>query len=333
MALSLFLLSGLTSKVYGASNSKNAVICNNLSVTPHSGYNPLTVTATISGRTLGGEKIISYKFDFGDGTGVVTSTGVTQTHVYPNAGSYTVKGYVVGKLTGEAGGTLNCVKTVNVEEGTIIVDKTSIVETLDKSDAQYGLVYGEGFNITSTGATGWQIHYNEPTQGQGFYDSSGGITPGSSYHVRSYLNASKPVGTYTGSAVVEYYKNGKWLPGPTVTYTLTLTDGPISVDRTSVNVTLSRANAEFGLIYGPGFTITRQGATGWMLYNNTVSQGQGFYDASGGILPNTSFNVRSYINPNKPNGVYTGSVTLHYEENGVWYASNTVISYTITLTD
>jgi hypothetical protein len=133
--------------------------------------------------------------------------------------------------------------------------------------------------------------------------------------------------------VVEYSKGGVWLPGPTVSYTLTLTDGTISADKTSVEVTLSRANAQYGLVYGPGFTITSQGATGFLIYNNTITQGQGFYEASGGISPNTSMNIRTYVNTNKPNGVYTGNSTLKYQKDGVWYASNYVISYTITLTD
>jgi len=100
--------------------------------------------------------------------------------------------------------------------GTLSVDKTSVTVTLDRNNAVGDLVFGSVFTISSQGATGWQIYYNDPTSGQGFYDSSGGINPGSSYEVRTYVNTSKPNGTYTGSAVVEYSKNGNWSAGPTV---------------------------------------------------------------------------------------------------------------------
>jgi len=108
--------------------------------------------------------------------------------------------------------------------GTITVSTNSVNVTLSRANAQYGLIYGSGFTITSQGATGWQIHYNEGTSGQGFYESSGGINPGSSSTIRSYINANKSNGTYTGSAVVEYNKNGSWQAGPTVSYSITLTD-------------------------------------------------------------------------------------------------------------
>lgn len=202
------------------------LLCNSLNLTPSSGTAPLTVTATISATASRGEKITGYVFNFGDGTGNFQQTRPSITRDFQNPGTFTVKGYVVGKLSGQVGGTGNCQKTVTVNQsGGITVDKTRVEVYLSRADAQYGLVYGPGFTITSLGAIGWQIHYNEPTQGQGFYDSSGGIIPGSSYDVRTYINTNKSNGVYTGSAVVEYWYNDNiFQKGPTVYYTITLTD-------------------------------------------------------------------------------------------------------------
>ncbi|MBI2017744.1 hypothetical protein HYS92_01705 [Candidatus Daviesbacteria bacterium] len=99
----------------------------------------------------------------------------------------------------------------------------SVVVTLDRNNAQYGLVYWPGFTLTSKGATAWQIKYSSPTQGQGFYESSGGIAPNGSTNIRAYINVNKPNGTYVGLATIRYYQDGKWYDGPSVKYTIHLT--------------------------------------------------------------------------------------------------------------
>lgn len=104
----------------------------------------------------------------------------------------------------------------------ITVSKIKVNITLHRTDAQYGLVYGKGFSITSLRATGFQIKYNQPTQGQGFYQSSGGMLTGSTVNIQTYINTNKPNGVYTGSAIIQYYYNGVWLNGPTVYYRIKL---------------------------------------------------------------------------------------------------------------
>lgn len=229
--------------------------------------------------------------------------------------------------------------TAPVNSGTITVDKTSVVVTLDRKDANSGLIYGPGFTITSQGATAWAVLPNGGVQGEGFYESSGGIIAGTSAAIRSYINPNKPNGTYTGSAIVRYTKNGQDYTGPTVNYSISLTgqtsvsyDGTLTVDKTDVNVTLKRSNQSSGFIYGSGFTITSQGADQWSIYNNESTQGQGFNEASGGISPGSSSAIHTYINTNKPNGTYTGSVTVKYQKNGT-DGNGPTVSYTITLTD
>jgi hypothetical protein len=114
-----------------------------------------------------------------------------------------------------------------------------------------------------------------------------------------------------------------------------------SVNTKNINVTLTRDNPNYptsdgytqGLLYGAGFTMTNKTATGYEMYNETGSQGVGFYEGSGGISDGQVIPFYTYINPNKPNGVYTGSYILKYSPgNSVWLNGPT-INYTITLVD
>jgi len=199
------------------------LFCTNLAASPDSGVAPLSSSLTISGYASKGSGISKYKFVFGDGTADVISQTATVVHSYASPGAYLAKGFLVDKQGNPFGGTGNCQKTISPREGTIVVDKTSVVVTMDAKHTITDLIYGPGFSITSEGATGFQIKYNEPTSGQGFDISSGGISPNQTVNIRSYINANKPNGIYTGSAIVQYSKDG-WFDGPTVTYTITLTD-------------------------------------------------------------------------------------------------------------
>lgn len=106
----------------------------------------------------------------------------------------------------------------------------------------------------------------------------------------------------------------------------------IIVDKNSVEVILDKANAQSGFVYGEGFKITSIDADGWELYNNEGTQGYGFYDASGGIVPGRIDSIRTYINTNLPTGIYSGSVKVRYSKNYIWYDGPTV-TYKITLKD
>jgi len=109
-------------------------------------------------------------------------------------------------------------------DGHISVDKVSVSVTLSRSQAQNGYSYGSGIRITSVDATGFQIKYNETTSGQGFDLLSGGMNPGVSVDLKSFIKTSKPDGIYSGSAVLSYYKDGLWYEGPTINYSITLVD-------------------------------------------------------------------------------------------------------------
>lgn len=130
------------------------------------------------------------------------------------------------------------------------------------------------------------------------------------------------------------------IPTPT-TYQITPTATPtpmftqssegVSVDKTSVTANFSRTNADNGLIYGSGFTITSHGATGFLVWQN--SQGVGFYEASGGLTSNSTQTIRTYINPNKPNGTYTGSAIVKYTDSNNTEHDGSTVNYSITLSD
>lgn len=111
--------------------------------------------------------------------------------------------------------------TVRTTPG-IELNRASVAVTLNRSKAKNNIVSGQGFKITSKGATAFEIKYNEPTQGQGFTVSSGGITNGQTVEIGTYVSANKPNGVYKGSAVVRYYQNGVWKDGPTVYYRIRL---------------------------------------------------------------------------------------------------------------
>ena len=105
------------------------------------------------------------------------------------------------------------------------------------------------------------------------------------------------------------------------------------MDNNSVTVTLSKANAQFGTVYGSGFTITSQGATGFSVHKNDAAVGVGFEGLSGGITPGSSSSIKIFINTDKSNGTYAGSATVYYTKNGTDYVAGPTATYSITLTD
>ena len=62
----------------------------NLKIEPRSGKAPLTVTLDGCGSHKDGGEIVSYAFDFGDGTSS-TTTACSVSHTYTSAGTFTAK--------------------------------------------------------------------------------------------------------------------------------------------------------------------------------------------------------------------------------------------------
>jgi hypothetical protein len=167
------------------------------------------------------------------------------------------------------------------------------------------------------------------------------MVTGQTVNVQTYINSNKPDGTYSGSAVLNFYAPDKqaWLPGPTVTYTINLVDSYytdfLTVTPFAANVTLHRSSANpSGLIMGNGLVISDLKAGGYEFKYNEPTQGQGFYQSSGGLVPGHSVQIQTYINSNKPNGTYQGSAILQYynSQTAQWVDGPTV-TYSITLTN
>src|SRR5205085_7059018 len=90
---------GASSTATAAVNVINQSPVAQLSVTPASGYTPVTVNASTAGSSDADGSIASSVVDFGDGTAV---SGPTASHVYASAGTFTVKATVYDNLGASA---------------------------------------------------------------------------------------------------------------------------------------------------------------------------------------------------------------------------------------
>lgn len=112
--------------------------------------------------------------------------------------------------------------------GSLTVDKNSFNVTLSRKEAPIGSgsVYGSGVTLTSQGAKGFFVAENSDSRGFGLFEQTGGMSLGSSVNIRSYIALSKSNGTYSSSATIKWYDSNNQLndDGPSVSYTITLTD-------------------------------------------------------------------------------------------------------------
>lgn len=110
--------------------------------------------------------------------------------------------------------------------GTVIDSPRPLVSSLmHRSNAVHGLVFGNSISIDCPEeAVAFQIRYEKPTQGQGFYESSGGLIPGQKREAKTYVNANNPDGEYTGSVAVECIgQQSRIITSQPVDYKITLT--------------------------------------------------------------------------------------------------------------
>lgn len=91
--------------------SSQRAVCDGLSVSQSSGTAPLYVSSTLSGHTENGGSIVSYRFNFGDGTGDFSQSGNSLGHTFGSVGTYVISGVVTDNLGNQAGGTA-CQKVV-----------------------------------------------------------------------------------------------------------------------------------------------------------------------------------------------------------------------------
>jgi hypothetical protein len=104
--------------------------------------------------------------------------------------------------------------------------------------------------------------------------------------------------------------------------------GGIQVDRTFVATnTFHNQNGNW---IGSGVRIRSTGATAYSLRYTEPTQGQGFVIRSGGLTPGDERLIPTYLNANNAPGIYTGSVVIRYEQDGVWHDGPT-IAYSLWL--
>ncbi|MBI4099569.1 PKD domain-containing protein [Candidatus Microgenomates bacterium] len=89
------------------------IICDGLTASPDSGTAPLTVSFTLAGHATPSGSIVSYKFDFGDGTAPIAQANSSISHTFTAKGSFTVKGTVADELANVSPDTTACQKTIN----------------------------------------------------------------------------------------------------------------------------------------------------------------------------------------------------------------------------
>lgn len=138
-------------------------------------------------------------------------------------------------------------------------------------------------------------------------------------------------------------------PSPSPTPTSTPTSSPstspspntsneiMSVDKTSVNVTIQRNGKTIGFLYGPypsGVTIKSNNGSGFSVINDQGQSGVGIEGyGSSGLLPGQSRYLAPFITADKANGTYLGTNTIIYYDMQSKSSTGPTISYTIILTD
>lgn len=154
LSLTLFLSGcGLTNQSPNASFNAD----------PASGTAPLEVTLNASSSSDPDGSVISYEWDFGDGS---TGSGETTTHTYSNAGNYTI-GLIVTEDDGATDTTVQSIE-VSSPEASFTATPTSgevpLVVTLDASDSTGDIEsYEWDFDDGTTGSGKTITHtYEDP---------------------------------------------------------------------------------------------------------------------------------------------------------------------------
>ncbi len=92
--------------------SPSAAVCDNLTANPTSGTAPLTVSFTLTGHATPAGSIVSYKFDFGDGTAPRGQSSNTISYTYTKDGTFTAKGTVTDASSNVSPDVTSCQVTI-----------------------------------------------------------------------------------------------------------------------------------------------------------------------------------------------------------------------------
>jgi hypothetical protein len=240
--------------------------------------------------------------------------------------------------------------TINPTQGGVTFQHGDPNDSIIPNGAQFSGVdlYQVGFTITDKTALAYKLTQFTGGANGGFYSQNGNLTPGQTTNVIVDMNPDiVPNGIYNYTAQLQYEVPATNLAKPphwvakevSISLTATLTGQPyldyINVQPLSVSEELNRSNVSptTGLILGqPIEVIAQNQLTGYEVDYLTPTQGQGFYQSSGGLGPHQAVGLQTYINPSsKANGVYNGQAIIKYQSyNGQWLNGPTV-NYNINL--
>lgn len=124
-------------------------ICDSLTVSQNSGTAPLYVSSTLFGHTENGGSIVSYRFNFGDGTGDFSQGGNSLGHTFGSVGTYVISGVVTDNLGNQAGGAA-CQKVVTA--GAVLGVSTP-PPVIPKTGPETAVL----FSLFGSGTLGWAL--------------------------------------------------------------------------------------------------------------------------------------------------------------------------------
>jgi hypothetical protein len=218
-----------------------------LSISPASGNAPLDVTANASASTDTDGSIRNYRFDFGDGY-VVSSSSPTASHFY-RTGSWTL----TSKVTDDAGAADSATATVIVADtpsGPNLISNPSF-----ETDAAAWNSYSEGVLQRVPGgfdgAWGLRVTGNLTTAGFGINDSPNQVASvpaaGTKYRITAWVRSDNHTGT-AKLQIREYLGVTKMGGGYSDGVPLSSTWQPVSMDYTTA---AAGSNLDFQVIDFP----------------------------------------------------------------------------------
>lgn len=224
-----------------------------LSATPTSGSTPLTVNFNASGSSdVDGDGIVSYRFNFGDGSAEVTQAGSSVSHVYNSAGTFNAT-VVVTDSNGAA--------STNGASTTIQVADSPSVETIEDNDSR--IAYSSAWHLenNSQGSAGHFRYHTGKAQGHNA-KLTFTVPAGKTGAVTYYFARSKNGGTAdvyldgVKKTTVNYTSGGGSTKTPEFNDSFSLSFGDLAAG----SHTIELANMD-GVVYLDRFVLQSAGST------------------------------------------------------------------------
>lgn len=222
------------------------------------------------------------------------------------------------------------------------VSTTSVNNTLSRGNPNNKSgqpISGAGFVITAKKQVSFELVNNTHAVGVGFATTSGSLKSGQKLTINTSANPSLANKVYIGNYTLKYYDTvtSTWRNGPTIKWTINLVNSyytdylTMSYIHPVVTIHRSQKPNAAGLLVVNGPVLQGTQPTSYSFYPHQAAQGVGYYTSSGKLTAKQSLTTQLYVNPNKKNGTYTGTYTLHYTNKAGTLLNGPVVSYSITL--